>query len=128
MAYYCGITLSILRERIFFPLKEILRKLVIWHFSEVAKSFHKNRFLVWKFRLFSFNYVSSLGKQANNWAQFPSKLPMLSPWTLHKKWSFPLRISSVNVTKSAGNFFFDCFYEEKCERKQLILGNDFLAS
>ena len=23
--------------------------------------------------------------------------------TLHKKWSFPLRISSVNVTKSAGN-------------------------
>ena len=24
--------------------------------------------------------------------------------TLHKKWSFPLRISSVNVTKSAGNW------------------------
>ena len=26
--------------------------------------------------------------------------------TLHKKWSFPLRISSVNVTKSAGNFYW----------------------
>ena len=26
--------------------------------------------------------------------------------TLHKKWSFPLRISSVNVTKSAGNCGF----------------------
>ena len=25
---------------------------------------------------------------------------------LHKKWSFPLRISSVNVTKSAGNCGF----------------------
>ena len=24
--------------------------------------------------------------------------------TLHKKWSFPVRISSANVTKSAGNF------------------------
>ena len=24
--------------------------------------------------------------------------------TLHKKWSFPLRISSVNVTKSTGNY------------------------
>ena len=28
---------------------------------------------------------------------------------LHKKWSFPLRISSVNVTKSAGNFFKEWF-------------------
>ena len=26
--------------------------------------------------------------------------------TLHKKWSFPLSISSVNVTKSAGNWGF----------------------
>ena len=26
--------------------------------------------------------------------------------TLRKKWIFPLRISSVNVTKSAGNFIF----------------------
>ena len=29
---------------------------------------------------------------------------------LHKKWSFPLRISSVNVTKSAGNFGFGHIY------------------
>ena len=27
-------------------------------------------------------------------------------YILHKKWSFPLRISSVNVTKSAGNCGF----------------------
>ena len=29
---------------------------------------------------------------------------------LHKKWSFPLRISSVNVTKSAGNCRFGHIY------------------
>ena len=31
-------------------------------------------------------------------------------WTLHKKWSFPLRISSLNVTKSAGNCGFGHIY------------------
>ena len=31
---------------------------------------------------------------------------------LHKKQSFPLRISSVNLTKSAGNCGFDHIYEE----------------
>ena len=30
--------------------------------------------------------------------------------TLHKKWSFPLRISSENVTKSAGNCGFGYIY------------------
>ena len=30
--------------------------------------------------------------------------------TLHKKWSFPLRISSVNMTKSAGNCKFGHIY------------------
>ena len=31
-------------------------------------------------------------------------------FTLHKKWSFPLRISSVNVTKFAGNYRFGHIY------------------
>ena len=30
--------------------------------------------------------------------------------TLHKKWSFPSRVSSVNVTKSAGNCEFGHIY------------------
>ena len=30
--------------------------------------------------------------------------------SLHKKWSFPLRISSVNVAKSAGNSGFGHIY------------------
>ena len=30
--------------------------------------------------------------------------------TLHKKWNFSLRLSSVNVTKSAGNCGFDHIY------------------
>ena len=32
--------------------------------------------------------------------------------SLHKKWSFPLRISSVNATKSAGNWDLVTFTEE----------------
>ena len=31
-------------------------------------------------------------------------------YTLHKKWSFPLRICSVNVTKSVGNCVFGHIY------------------
>ena len=31
-------------------------------------------------------------------------------WTLHKKWSLPLRNSSENVTKSAGNWGFGHMY------------------
>ena len=33
-------------------------------------------------------------------------------WTLHKKWSFPFRISSVNVTKSAVSCGFDHTYRK----------------
>ena len=32
--------------------------------------------------------------------------------SLHKKWSFPLRISSANVTKSAGNCLFGHIYRK----------------
>ena len=37
--------------------------------------------------------------------------------TLHKKWNFPLRISSVNVTKSAGNCGFGHIYWRNLNRK-----------
>ena len=36
---------------------------------------------------------------------------------LHKKWSFPLRISSVNVTKSAGDWGFGHITEEIVNEK-----------
>ena len=37
--------------------------------------------------------------------KYLSELCWVRLWdTLHKKWSFPLRISSVNMTKSAGGF------------------------
>ena len=35
-----------------------------------------------------------------------SAMLLLQPLTLHKKWSFPLRVSSVNITKSTGNRTF----------------------
>ena len=37
--------------------------------------------------------------------------------TLHKKWSFPLRIFSVNVTKSAGNYGYGHIYWSNSWRK-----------
>ena len=39
-----------------------------------------------------------------------NSLSTLISSTLHKKWSFPLRISSVNVTKSAGNSGYGHIY------------------
>ena len=36
--------------------------------------------------------------------------------SLHKKWSFPLKISSVNVTKSAGNCGFGHIYNLHCKQ------------
>ena len=45
-----------------------------------------------------------------NFLALRQKIPMISKYTLHKKWSFPLRISSVNVTKSAGDCGFGHIY------------------
>ena len=44
-------------------------------------------------RLFRWNIEPTIANRKNPKTQ----------WSLFKKWSFPLRISSVNVTKSAGN-------------------------
>ena len=45
---------------------------------------------------------------SKNWYSF--KNVAISYPTLHKKWDFPLRISSVNVTKSTGNYGFGRIY------------------
>ena len=37
--------------------------------------------------------------------------------TLHKKWTFPLRISKENVTKSAGNCGCGHIFEETVDGK-----------
>ena len=54
-------------------------------------------------------------KWSNTLKQFVGKSwsysKLWSSITLHKKWSFPLRISSVNVTKSA-NFLFDLVHQK----------------
>ena len=47
-----------------------------------------------------------------------------SQYSLHKKWSLPLRISSVNVTKSAGNCGFSTFTEEILNGKLQFLCSD----
>ena len=42
------------------------------------------------------------------------KLALKTQKALHKRWSYPLQISSVNVTKSAGNCDLVTFTEEIC--------------
>ena len=44
------------------------------------------------------------------WCQYYLLRPSFYPVTLHKKWSFPLRNSSVNVNKFAGNCGFGHIY------------------
>ena len=58
--------------------------------------FHESVFPV--FLKLKFMHFSKLGKRSIEWVK-PIHIPVKS--TLHKKWSFPLRISPVNVTKSA---------------------------
>ena len=57
---------------------------------------------------------------------FKHPLPIL-PYTLHKKWSFLLRISSVNGTKSAGsicavlsNYLKNVSIKKFCEKEKYI--------
>ena len=52
---------------------------------------------------------------------------LLNPYSLHKKWSSPLRISSVNVTKSKGNCEFGQIYwcEEIFNKKLHFLCSDY---
>ena len=52
-----------------------------------------------------FGYFNITLDEVCQWLMFRCTSSAMISYTLHKKWSFPLRISSVNVTKSAGNFF-----------------------
>ena len=48
--------------------------------------------------------------------------------SLHKKWSFPLRISSVNVAKSAGNYEFSHISRWKSIMENFIFCAVFVVS
>ena len=48
-------------------------------------------------------------------------------YSLHKKWGFPLSISSLNVTKSAGNCDLVTFTEEILNGKLHFLCSDWLS-
>ena len=57
------------------------------------------------------NVVSTLlNKVCKIWTQFSNFMQVLGQMSPHKKWSYPLRTSSVNVTKSTGNFGFGHIY------------------
>ena len=58
-------------------------------------------------------YISMISVNNNDIVEelpFPDITRRGNQYTLHKKRSFPLRISSVNVTKSTGNCRFGQIY------------------
>ena len=63
------------------------------HLEEIAEVFVKNIIMVNPIYLICFFQVIEMGTLTKNRVK-----------TLHKKWSFPLRNSSVNEAKSTGNF------------------------
>ena len=85
----------------YFRLKDSLYTL-----CKQQKSFS---FLVFSGRIKWKNWPE-MGYQVNVPAQYPRNQELYREnkkgTSLHKKWSFPLRISSVNVAKSAGNCGF----------------------
>ena len=74
------------------------------------KSEKLSRFSVW----YSNNLVTNLTKVSGAFSksnhQTEATMTQWSQWALYKTWSFPLRISSVNVTKSAENCGFGHIY------------------
>ena len=79
----------------------------------------KSNILVWKSYHFNFLY------KLIHFYQLGFLLPIfylnvsVKIWTLHKKWSFPLRISSINVTKSPGNCGFGHTFTEEIRNGKL---------
>ena len=69
------------------------------------------------FFFFNFPKFRSI-KMLDSWLPLNSKPPFyFYVLTMHKKWSFRLRMSSVNATKSAGNCRLVTFTEEIFDRK-----------
>ena len=58
----------------------------------------------------SSNFIRNMAKLTATWKAISdkviSRMSFMNDNTLHKKWSFPLKISSVNMTKSGGNIFW----------------------
>ena len=75
-----------------------IRKKVLWHFQIRTVSGFKNGRTYTNIMLFFANERHQIHIIFN------------SHKSLHKTWSFPLRISSVNVTKSGGNCGFGHIY------------------
>ena len=87
-------------NKVFFWVKKLTER---WYLLITEK------FLFWSFRWWEIWYLF----QSKIWWKDYIYLVFLSfPWysTLHKKWSFPLRIYSVNVTKSAVSCGFSHIY------------------
>ena len=66
-------------------------------------------FVYWRLGSLNLNFFFEASKYTFN-NIIRHYFPLYEHLTLHKKWSFPLRISSVNVTKSAASCGFGHIY------------------
>ena len=87
------------------------------------------------FNKFLVSYLSSQmfsvfkGNKRDNWPKMNLPMSVIQQQSLDKKWTFPLRISSVNVAKSGGNHGFGsektadfvAFFEEILNGKLLFV-------
>ena len=85
---------------------------ISWNFDHISRTYNQINYsniwfakviiiLIKRVQVFSSMFFS---KKPRTWMSLSLNL------TLHKKWSFPLRVSSVNVTKSAANYRFGHTY------------------
>ena len=90
-------------DNIRYMASELIQKLVFWKLNSGSTGKLKSEYLP-----FDSNAAGDLVALLLH-IPVPSVYNIKFNYTLHKKWSFPLRISSVNVTKSAVTFTEEIF-------------------
>ena len=116
MLYYTNSTIKFSDNLLTLPIICLVKILCIisfqrktFNFSGIAREVFGNfwlRAVRIQSKIFGFQLLTNFAKKAiSSMFDWVLNTPqwILQEQTLHKKWIFPLRISSVNVTKSAGN-------------------------
>ena len=84
-------------------------KIIYWiRDAEWSRRFQQRAFFTWRAFTLYRGITWKMYKDIRKWMNLCH-----SYITLHKKWSFPLRISSVNVTKTTGNCGFGITFTEE---------------
>ena len=99
--------------------------LSMWQTFDVITCYRLESVTVWLFRdILGSNDSGCVLKTSNLYFILAFDFSKFQKTTQHKKWSFPLRISSVNVTKSAADLV--TFTEETLNGKVHFVGSSSL--